>query len=156
MAEEEQSLITDEHRATIGRKSEPFRVVVKESDMVRMRDMLEDKDPRWADGTGVAPPYAIAGFGARPPAGGMPFVLPNGLLTNQEWRFTRPFRMGEELDAVSSVFDIRERLGGRYGHSVLVTTAVDYYDLQGNHVAASLTTFTQFDPKRTQKGGGDE
>lgn len=80
---------------------------------------------------------------------------PGGILTQQEWKFTRPFRIGEELKSVGQVFDIRERLGGRYGHSVLVTTSTDYYDGDGNHVGASLLTVTQFDPARAGKGGSE-
>jgi hypothetical protein len=150
VSEELQSLITDAHRATIGVKSEPVTVTIREEDARRMRDVIGDKDARYADGTGIAPPYVIAAFGGRPNRMA-PFVLPNGLLTQQEWKFTRPFRMGEKLQAVSQVFDIRERLGGRYGHSVLLTTSTDYYDGDGNHVAAALTTITQFDPKRAQE-----
>jgi hypothetical protein len=118
MTEEIQSKITDEHRALIGQKGEPTKVVIKEEDAVRMRDILNDTDPRWADGTGMAPPYVIAGFGGRPR--NVPFVLPSGLLTQQEWRFIRPFKLGEELTAVPQVVDIRERLGGRYGFFFLV------------------------------------
>lgn len=152
--EEEHSLITDEHRALVGVKSDPMPVTVKEADAARMRSVLQDSDPRWADGTGIAPPYIMASFGGRPSLR-MPQVLPNGLLTQQEWKFTRPFRIGEELHGVFQVSDIRERLGGRYGHSVLVTTTTDYFDADGNHVAAVLTTVTQFDPKRAQQGGSE-
>ena len=77
----------------------------------------------------------------------MPNILPTGLLTQQEWKITRPIKIGEPLTAVSQVFDIRDRLGGRYGYSVLMTSGTDYYDAQGNHVAAAMTTITQFDPK---------
>jgi len=142
----EQSLITDEHRAAIGVKSEPTTVVVKESDAHRMRDILEDKDPRYADGTGIAPPYVIAMFGGGRGNAHMPQVLPGGLLTQQEWRFTRPFKIGEELKAITQVVDIRDRLGGRYGYSVLVTSGTDYYDADDNHVGAAMITITQFDP----------
>lgn len=144
----EQSLITDEHRATIGAKSDPIEVTVKELDAHRMRDLLEDTDPRYADGTGIAPPYVIASLGT--PRRNIPGILPGGLLTQQEWRFTRPFRIGETLKAISQVIDIRERLGGRYGYSVLITSATDYYDSDGEHVAAAMTTLTQFDPKRAR------
>ncbi len=145
MTEEIQSKITDEHRALIGKKGEATKVVVPQIDAHRMRDILEDHDPRYEDETGIAPAYVIASFGGRPR--NVPFVLPSGLLTQQEWRFTRPFRLGEELTAVPQVVDIRERLGGRYGYSVLVTSSTDYYDADGNHVAASMVTLTQFDPK---------
>lgn len=152
MSVPEQSMITDEHRAAIGRKSEPVRIVVQEGDAHRMRDVLDDRDPRYADGAGFAPPYVLAGLSSGPRRG-MPQVLPNGLLTQQEWRFTRPFRIGEELTAVSQVYSIRDRLGGRYGYSVLLTQGTDYYDAEGNHVAAAMNTITQFDPASIQEGG---
>lgn len=146
MSAPEESLITDEHRATIGVKSKPTKVIVKEVDAHRMRDTLGDTDPRYADGTGIAPPYVIAMFGGGRGDAHMPRVLPGGLLTQQEWKFTRPFRIGEELEAVTQVVDIRDRLGGRYGYSVLVTSGTDYYDADGQHVAAAMITITQFDP----------
>jgi len=150
LSEVEQSLITDEHRAQIGIKSDPIAVTVREADAHRMRDMLGDSDPRYADGTGVAPPYLLAMFGGRGPGGpgarGMPSILPGGLLTQQEWRFLRPFRIGEELTAITQVVDIRERLGGRYGYSVLVTSETDYFGTEGEQVAAVMSTITQFDP----------
>ena len=153
MPEVEQSLITDAHRAQIGVKSEAAIVRVREEDARRMRDSLGDSDPRYADGTGVAPPYVLAMFGGRPGGPGarggrgMPSILPGGLLTQQEWRFTRPFRIDEDLTAITQVTDIRERLGGRYGYSVLVTSETDYFGADGEHVAAVMTTITQFDPK---------
>jgi acyl dehydratase len=146
LADQEHSLITDEHRAMVGVKSEPTTVMVNEVDAHRMRDILGDTDPRYANGTGLAAPYTIAMFhGGRRTMGVQ--VLPGGLLTQQEWKFTRPLRIGEELTAISQVFDVRERLGGRYGYSVLVTNGTDYYDSDGNHVAAAMMTITQFDPK---------
>jgi hypothetical protein len=147
LSEPEQSLITDEHRAAIGVKSAPAKVTVKEVDARRMRDILGDNDPRYADGTGIAPPYVIAMFGGGRGNAHMPQVLPGGLLTQQEWRFTRPFKIGEELEAITQVVDIRDRLGGRYGYSVLVTSGTDYYDAAGEHVGAAMITITQFDPK---------
>ena len=151
MSEPEHSLITDEHRAMVGVKSEPAKVVISEVDAHRMRDVLEDADPRYADETGLAPSYVIAGMGGGPRRG-MPQVLPGGLLTQQEWKFDRPFKIGEELTAVSQVFDIRERMGGRYGYSVLVTQGTEYFDTAGNHVASAMITITQFDPKSQRKG----
>jgi hypothetical protein len=146
MPEELESKITDEHRAFIGRKSEPVSVTVRAEDATRVRDLLEDSDPRWAAGTGIAPPYMIGLFQSGPRRGTMPSVLPNAILTQQEWRFHRPFREGETLQAVTQMIDIRDRLGGRYGYSVLVTTSTDFYDESGAEVAAVLITVTQFDP----------
>ena len=59
--------------------------------------------------------------------------------------------IGEELSAISQVTDLRDRLGGRYGYSVLMTTSTDYFDSEGGHVAAVMLTITQFDPNSTRK-----
>jgi hypothetical protein len=146
MAEQLESKITDEHRAFIGRKSDPVTVTVREEDAHRLREVLGDEDPRWAEGTGIAPPYTLAMFQGAPRRGTMPSILPGGIMTQQEWRFMRPFRVGEQLQSTTQVIDIRDRLGGRYGYSVLVTTSTDFFDTQGNQVAAILITVTQFDP----------
>lgn len=146
MTEDLQSKITDEHRAYIGRKHEPITFTVREEDVRRVRGVLNDEDARWAEGTGVAPPYAIAMFQGGLRRGTVPQILPNSIMTQQEWRFMRPFRIGQELRGVTQVIDLRDRLGGRYGYSVLVTSATDFYDADDNHVAAQLITITQFDP----------
>ncbi len=153
MSEEIESKITDQHRAMIGRKGEPTKVVISAVDAHRMRDILEDTDPRYSDETDLAPGYVISGFGGRPRS--MPGILPGGLLTQQEWKFMRPFRIGEELSAVNSIIDIRDRLGGRYGYSVLITSSTDFYDAEGEHVAASMVTITQFDPKAGRRGDNE-
>ncbi len=150
MTEPEESLITDEHRAAIGVKSELAPFVLREEDVRRMRDMLGDKDPRYADGTGIAPPYVLSGLRSRPDRNIVPQVLPRGILTQLEWRFFKPLRIGSELKAVASVIDIRDRLGGRYGYSVLVMSQTEYLDEDGEVVAASIQTGTQFDPEMSR------
>lgn len=147
MTEPEKSMITDEHRAVIGVKSDPTPVTVKEEDARRMRDILGDTDPRYADGTGIAPPYVLSGLGGGRPSTRMPQVLPGGLLTQIEWRFFKPIKIGATLQAVNSVVDIRDRLGGRYGYSVIVMSQTEYLDEGGEAVAASLMSITQYDPK---------
>ena len=146
MTEPTESLIKDEHRAAIGQKGDPVKVVVSGDDARRMRDLLEDDDPRWADGTGIAPPYVLSGLAGGRPRGQVPQILPNGILTQTEWQFHKPFKIDEELEAVGQVFDIRDRLGGRYGYSILVMTGTEYYNSAGDLVASSIMTITQFDP----------
>ncbi|MCA9821096.1 MAG: MaoC family dehydratase N-terminal domain-containing protein [Dehalococcoidia bacterium] len=146
MTEPTESLIKDEHRAVIGQKGDPVKVVVSGDDARRMRDLLEDDDPRWADGTGIAPPYVLSGLAGGRPRGQVPQILPNGILTQTEWQFHKPFKIDEELEAVGQVFDIRDRLGGRYGYSILVMTGTEYYNSAGDLVASSIMTITQFDP----------
>jgi acyl dehydratase len=147
MAEELESKITDEHRALIGQKSEPSQFVVRAEDAGRVRNLLDDQDPRWAEGTGIAPPYAIGLSQGSARGGIMPRILPGGIMTQQEWRFLRPFKIGEELTTTTQVIDIRDRLGGRYGYSVLITQATEFVDSAGEQVGAILISITQFDPQ---------
>lgn len=148
MDDEIKSLITDEHRAAIGQKSEPRVVEVLAEEARRMREVIGDDDPRYAEGTGIAPPYVLATLSSGVPPVPLPQVLPNAILTQTEWRWARPLKIGEKLTAVGQVVDIRERLGGRYGYSILVMTGTDFIDEAGEVVAGTLTTMTQFDPAK--------
>ena len=74
-----------------------------------------------------------------------PRVLSSGILTQTEWKFMKPIQINETLRATTQVISIRDRLGGRYGYSVLVTFQTDYLDENGDAVAASLRTINQFD-----------
>lgn len=145
MSDVQESRITDEHRAMIGRASDPIEVTPREADARRMRELLGDDDPRWADGTGVAPPYILAMLEPRLPEDLSPRVLSSGILTQTEWTFSRPIRLEEPLQAVTRLIDVRDRLGGRYGYSVLVMFQTSYLTAGGEEAAASLRTITQFD-----------
>jgi hypothetical protein len=144
------SIITDEHRANIGVKSEPMPVAIKDVDFRLVRDALEDDDPRYADDTGNAAPYAMSilepepGMGRK--RGFVPQVLPQGILTQTEWTVHRPLKLAERLYARDEILDIRERLGGRFGRSVLVLLRTEYRDESGELVAETGHTITQFDP----------
>jgi hypothetical protein len=141
----DESKITDEHRAMIGQTIEGEPVSVKEDDARRLRQLLGEQDPRWSEGSDTAPPYILAVIESNSPMARMPRVLPGGLLTNQEWTFGRPLKIGEKLKPVSQVVDIRDRMGGRYGYSVLVMMGTDFYDESGEKVASTMRTITQFD-----------
>ena len=145
MTDVTESKITDEHRATIGVETDPIPVEVKEEDAKRIRDLLGDTDPRYADGTGIAPPYILAVIDPGMPFHILPRVLPGGLLTQTEWRFEQPIPIGAKLNAVHKVVDVRDRLGGRYGYSVLVMVETDYNDQSGVTLGSALRTITQFD-----------
>ena len=150
MAESEGSLISDEHRANIGRKSEPARHVLRAADVRQVREVLQDEDPRYADETGLAAFYALAILEPRPtmglPPGVVPRILPGGVLTQSEWTVHRPFKVGEEIWATHELADIRERLGGRFGHSILIQVHSEDRDAAGELLAETGHTVTQYDP----------
>lgn len=146
----EESLITEEVQAYIGRESEPRDLVLEKAAVDRMREAVGDEDPRFADPEFV-PPYAMAAIEPIIAPNAIPRVLPSGLLTQNEWRIYGTLRYGQKLQAVNKVVDVRERMGGRYGHTVIVILGTDYKDEDGTVVASSLRTMTQFDPKGGQK-----
>ena len=148
--ETEQSLITDEHRVMIGRKTEPRRHVLTAADVSQVRTVLEDIDPRYAKTTGLAAPYALSILEPRPtsdlPPELTPRVLPTSVLTQTEWTVHRPFRVEEELWATHEVVDLRERLGGRFGRSVLMLVRTEFRTAAGELLAETAHTVTQYDP----------
>lgn len=146
MGSPEQSLITDEHRAFIGRTAGPVELHVRAEDVRRVRALLDDNDPRFGEDTGVAPPYIIAVIEPAMPWQLLPRILPGGILTQTEWTFRRPLRIGERVFATHRLADIRDRLGGQYGYSVIMNIMTEYRDEAGELVATSLRTTMQFDP----------
>lgn len=145
------SLVTADHRARIGVPGPAVAVRVREEEVRRLCAAMGETDPRYAPGTGIAPPYAIGSLGGS----GMDSsfdALPQRLMTQQEWKLHRQLRVGEGLTATSRLADIRERLGGRYGHSVVVTTGTEYRDAEGSLVAETLVTLVYFDPANMEGG----
>ncbi len=151
MGSPEQSLITEEHRAAIGRTAGPVELQVRPEDVRRVRAILGDDDPRYGEETGIAPPYILAVIEPAMPWQLLPRVLPSGILTQTEWTFRRPLRIGERLFATHRLADIRDRLGGQYGYSVVMNVMTEYRDEAGELVATSLRTSMQFDPAQRRE-----
>lgn len=152
--DDDKPLVTDEHRAQIGKKSAPERLVIRAADARRLRDLLGDTDPAHADGTGLAGPYAFSILEPRPTMGLgalVPRVLPGGVLTQSEWTQHQPFRVDTPILATYEVADIRERLGGRFGRSVLLMVHAEFRDEAGALLGETMHTITQFDPSARAK-----
>ncbi len=90
--------------------------------------------------------YAIAGLETDYEATELPNLLPNSILISNQWEFERPLRMGETLWASYRLVDVNERFGGRFGYSIDFRAEVVYRDSDGEVVARSGRTMTQFDP----------
>lgn len=150
MDEQERELVTDEHRALIGVKTKPIEYVISPVDAAYVQEVMEEDDPRYAEGTGITPIYALSIL--EPQAmnsyreGFMPSILPGAVLTQTEWTEHQPFRPGQTLFTTHEIVDIRERLGGRFGRSVLIISRAEYRDGDGELVAESSHTVTQYDP----------
>jgi len=90
------------------------------------------------------PGYVIAGFEGDYEGQPLPSLMPNSLLIANEWAFERPLRMGETLTAAHVIAGITERFGGRFGYSIDTRTETQYKDTDGNVVARSVFTMTQY------------
>lgn len=158
MEEQERELVTDELRARIGVQTPPIEFVIPAVEAEYLQRVMGEDDPRY-DGTGVTPIYALSIL--EPQAMNsyrenfMPRIMPGAVLTQSEWTEHRPLRPGETLYATHEIVDIRERLGGRFGRSVLILAKATYRDAAGELVAETSHTVTQYDPKGGAKEGGE-
>lgn len=148
----EESLLTDEVRALVGRPGEPATVQVTPQVFVRATETftLHHVQPP-AEGEPV-PGYVIAGLTTNGDAPSIPSLMPNSLLIANEWSFERPLRMGERLTAQSRIADIVERFGGQFGYSLHFRTEVEYRDARGEVVARAGHTMMQYDASEARRG----
>jgi hypothetical protein len=152
----EASLLTDEVRALVGREARLGRVQVTPRAFRRAAEVFTGKGPHEVPGDGEAVPgYVITGLESESEAPPFPDLLPNSLLIANEWVFERPLRMGEWLEMVHRVTDVRERFGGRFGYSIDVLSETAFVDGEGRVAARSGRTLTQYSAAEAA-GGGEE
>ncbi len=151
----DESLLSDEVRALVGREQVLGQVQVTPRSVRRAIEVYTGKIPKTlpAEGEDV-PGYAIAAFEGDYESEPLPSLMPNSLLIANEWSFERPLRMGETLHAVHVVAGISERFGGRFGYSIDTRTETQYKDADGKVVARSAFTMTQYSAADARGGGG--
>jgi len=148
----EQSLLTPEVRAAVGRASEPVTVTVTLR-MVRRAMETYGLEPRdFAPGEPV-PGYVTVALESEARSVPMPEVMPRSLLISNELAFERPLRLGEDLTLQNRIADISERLGGRFGYSIYVRSETEFRDSTGAVVARTGQTMMQYD---TTAGDAEE
>jgi hypothetical protein len=152
--DDDRPLVTDEHRAKIGAKAAPVRMMIRAADARRLRDLLGVDDPAYADDSGIAVPAAFSILEPRPTmglGGLMPRIFPTGILTQSEWTQHRPLPVDTPIIATYDVADIRERLGGRFGRSVLLMVHAEFRTETGDLLGETMHTVTQYDPRGGSK-----
>lgn len=150
----EESLLTDEVRALVGKETTLGKVQVTPKLYRRAVEVYTGGIPDSAPAAGEAVPgYVIAALDSEADSPALPALLPNTLLISNEWQFERPLRMGEELEAVYSVAGITERFGGRFGYSIDFRTQITFNDATGAPVARSGNTMTQYSTAGARDGG---
>lgn len=151
----DQSLLTDEVRALVGREQVLGLVQVTPRAVKRALEVYTGRIPRQVPAEGEdVPGYAIAAFEGDYESDPLPSLMPNSLLIANEWSFERPLRMGETLTAVHVVASITERFGGRFGYSIDTRTETQYKDAEGKVVARSGFTMTQYSAADAREEGG--
>lgn len=150
----DESLLTAEVRALVGRETPLGRVQVTPKAYRRAMEVYTGQVPRSTPGPGeVVPGYVIAALDSEAPAPAIPSLLPNSILISNEWQFERPLRMGEDLDSVHAIVAVNERFGGRFGYSIDFRTEVVFRDAAGSAVARSANTMTQYSAAGADGGG---
>jgi hypothetical protein len=148
----EQSRITDEIRAFIGRERPAQTVTITLDAVLRAIDAYEGTRERV-----LAPGKPVPGFTLTNLAPGgddirMPDPLPKSLLVSNEFSIERPILLGEELSAVARVADISERLGGQFGHGIYVRTEVVFRGSDGDIAGQTASTLMYYDPAGARRG----
>lgn len=148
----EQSLLTDEVRALIGRAGEPAPVRVSRRAAERAMDVYYGHHTRAVAADGTVKGVVLAALENESESVRYPDLLPDGLLISNEWEFSRPLRLDEELTVQSRIVDINERFGGRFGYSLYFRTDAEFRDSTGEIVARSVRTMMQYDAASARDG----
>jgi len=142
----DQSLLTDEIRAYIGRTAAAQSVTVT-AEAVRRAVQAYEGHPDHIPGDGEpAPGFVLLNL---LPGGDdirLPDPLPKSLLVSNEFSLERPVRLGEVLSAQARVADISERLGGQFGHGIYVRTEVEFTGADGSVAGRTASTLMYYDP----------
>lgn len=151
----EVSLLTDDVRALIGRATSRGVVRVTPGAVRKAVEVFTGvTDASYAVGEEV-PGYVVEALHTDSDSSDMPRLLPQSILIANEWRFTRPLRMGEELTVESRIVDISERFGGKFGYSLDFRSETQFRDGNGALVAVSARNMMQYDASEARAGGGE-
>jgi hypothetical protein len=141
----DESLLTDEIRALVGRRTELGPVTVTLRLVKRATEVFYGRPGRdYAEGEEV-PGYVISALDPEIDPPELPKLLPQGILISNEWAFERYPKLGETLTLTSMVANIAERFGGQFGYSIDFRMDTEYRDASGGLVATSSTNMMQYD-----------
>ena len=142
----DESLLTDEVRALVGRATPMLPVQVTLRAVQRALDVYlgNHESAPTTPGANV-PGYVLAALDSESEPEPLPSVLPNSLLISNEWSFERPLRLGEELAVNYRITSISERFGGRFGYSIDFRSEEEFVDETGAVVARSGRSMMQYD-----------
>jgi len=146
------SLLTDEHKAWIGRESPPVTVEVSRRDIVRYAIATEQVQQRFLDGDEAPPMFIFNLFGIPRPiaelrADGLPrgsgagprLPLARVMAGGTELILHRPIRPGDVLTGTTRIVDMYEKQGGQ-GPLIFTVRELRVTDADGAAVLEELQT----------------
>jgi hypothetical protein len=152
----DQSLITDEVRAFIGRSTGPQTVTITEDAVFRAMEAYQGSHPAAIEAGDPVPGFVLVNMLPGGEDIRIPDLLPRSLLVSNEFTIERPIRMGERFTATARVADINERLGGQFGHGLYVRTETEFVGEDGAVAGRTASTLMYYDPagaRRDTEGG---
>jgi 3-methylfumaryl-CoA hydratase len=146
------SLLTDEHRAWIGREEPPIHVEVSRRDIVKYAIATEQTQQKYLRGDEAPPMFIFNLFGALRPieelrSDGLPrgrgagpkLPLQRVMAGGTELIQQRPIRPGDRLTGVQRIVDIYEKQGSQ-GPLIFTVRALRVTDADGAPVLEEVQT----------------
>ena len=147
---DDDSVMTPDMRATIGREGEAVSFEIDREMVRRLAEAVEEEDPAVLaainsdDPDAPLPPYALLTVSTRMRQLTVPDMPQHALMAAEEFEVLAPIRSGVRYTATPRVADIQERIGGRVGHSLFVHHEWVYRSPQGDVVARVRRTIAHF------------
>lgn len=154
--DDDESMITPAMQAEIGKPGDPVQIPISRELVRRMAEALEEDDPALLaalesdEERPEVPGWAMFIHFGRYRQRRLPDAPKRGLMAADEMTLLAPIHVGDVLTAVARIADIRERIGGRVGHSLFVDHEWTYTNQHGEEVARTRRTVTFF--KGTHSG----
>jgi len=147
------ALLTEEHRADIGKKSNPITALVTRRDIIKYSIATEQRQEKFLKGDEAPPLFVMGLFSALPtldkyrpdgiPGGsgakGPKLPLKRMMAGGTKFRQYRPIRPGDELMGISMMTDIYEK-EGRSGPLIFVVREFKITTLSEEPVIDQITS----------------
>ncbi len=151
----QESAITPELKALVGKEFPPTTWEVTKGDIIRFAQAIEDPNPLWNDekqarrsryGGLIAPPTFLASLVNEETTRllfNMPTPLKRVLNGGNELESYQPIRPGDRITVTEKVVNLREGQG-TLGHMLFIITEVTYTNQFGEAVARGRNTFIRY------------
>jgi len=146
------NLLTEEHRAWIGREEAPIQVEVSRRDIIKYAIATEQTQPKYLRGDEAPPMFIFNLFGALRPiselrtdglsrgsGSGPKLPLQRVMAGGTELVVQRPIRPGDRLTGVQRVVDMYEKEGSQ-GPLIFTVRALRVIDAAGELVFEEIQT----------------